>query len=60
MLQIFMALEDSKVITALIASYKNKLNSSLRVTDDNRLRTVDILVVVLILMPYRCILPNLS
>jgi len=51
MLQIFTALEDSKVITALIASYKNKLKSSLRVTDGNRLRTVDILVVVSILMP---------
>jgi len=48
-----MALEDSKVITVLIASYNNKLNASPWVADDNRLTTVDTLVVVSILMPYR-------
>jgi hypothetical protein len=46
MLQIVRTLEDIKVITALIAIYKEKQIKFLTlVADDTRLTTVDILVV---------------
>jgi hypothetical protein len=38
---------------------RKKLNSSVWVVDDTRLTTFDIVVVVLILMPYSCIAEEL-